>query len=341
MMAERDGSEDGVEKVLSAAFEMRRPTTYPSFNPESMPHAGPAKDTHVSIAVCCTVCVNIYNFKPFTIAFLSERETSFTCSLTLFDAPVVDLHRGKWGPNHGNRKGSLSKPKLTKGYERICLVKGLLHVTWHVDNDDDIDRGIVKRHGVEDIRIVAHVEINLVPNEIVRVQVYDILLCHEKGGLPSSKEPGVYGAQWEDSLDIREGPKSSIDRAKGGGGKMRLLTHNMLSCNIKGVANGFPLRLEAEKWVEKEVELNADFLRHIFPKIEWKALAGAARAVGYCELPEEADAAMLDSEDFLRRFHHALLEIHVEEGALFCPETGRRFSITKGIPNMLLREDEV
>ncbi|RRT48138.1 hypothetical protein B296_00035062 [Ensete ventricosum] len=51
MMAERDGSEDGVEKVLSAAFEMRRPTTYPSFNPESMPHAGPAKDTHKRKAI--------------------------------------------------------------------------------------------------------------------------------------------------------------------------------------------------------------------------------------------------------------------------------------------------
>ncbi|RRT75607.1 hypothetical protein B296_00019447 [Ensete ventricosum] len=157
--------------------------------------------------------------------------------------------------------------------------------------------------------------------------------------------PAVRGydvvATWARCFPYLKGPKSSIDRAEGGGGKMRLLTHNMLSCNIKGVANGFPLRLEAEKWVEKEVELNADFLRHIFPKIEWKALSGAARAVGYCELPEEADAAMLDSEDFLRRFHHALLEIHVEEGALFCPETGRRFPITKGIPNMLLHEDEV
>ncbi|XP_010916870.1 multifunctional methyltransferase subunit TRM112 homolog A [Elaeis guineensis] len=122
---------------------------------------------------------------------------------------------------------------------------------------------------------------------------------------------------------------------------MRLLTHNMLSCNIKGVSNGFPLRLEAEKWVEKEVELNADFLRGIFPKIEWKALAGAARAIGYDQLPDEADASMLDSDDFLRRFHHALLELHVEEGALVCPETGRRFPINKGIPNMLLHEDEV
>jgi multifunctional methyltransferase subunit TRM112 len=122
---------------------------------------------------------------------------------------------------------------------------------------------------------------------------------------------------------------------------MRLLTHNMLSCNIKGVTSGFPLKLEAEKWVTKEVELNADFLRSVFPKIEWPALAAAAKAFGYSELPDQADASMLSSDDFLRRFHHALLELHVEEGVLVCPETGRKFPINKGIPNMLLHEDEI
>ncbi|XP_068642995.1 multifunctional methyltransferase subunit TRM112 homolog A-like [Aristolochia californica] len=122
---------------------------------------------------------------------------------------------------------------------------------------------------------------------------------------------------------------------------MRLLTHNMLSCNIKGVSNGFPLRLEVEKFIEKEVEFNADFLRNIFPKIEWKALADAAKTLGYAELPEEAEPSMLDSDDFLKKFHHALLELHVDEGALICPETGRKFPVNKGIPNMLLHEDEV
>lgn len=122
---------------------------------------------------------------------------------------------------------------------------------------------------------------------------------------------------------------------------MRLLTHNMLSSNVKGVVNGFPLRLEASTWVEKEVDFNADFLRSIFPKIDWPALFGASQTVGYVALPESADASMLESEDFLKKFHHALLEIHVEEGALVCPETGRRFPINKGIPNMLLNEDEV
>lgn len=33
-------------------------------------------------------------------------------------------------------------------------------------------------------------------------------------------------------------------------------------------------------------------------------------------------------------------QLHVEEGQLICPESGRRFPIQKGIPNMLLNEDE-
>ncbi|XP_057729951.1 multifunctional methyltransferase subunit TRM112 homolog A-like [Arachis stenosperma] len=122
---------------------------------------------------------------------------------------------------------------------------------------------------------------------------------------------------------------------------MRLLTHNMLSSNIKGVEKGFPLRIEAEKVVEKPVEMNADFLRKMFEKVEWKAFLEASRSMGYTQLPEEVDSGMLESDEFLSRFHHALLELHLEEGALVCPETGRRFPVNKGIPNMLLHEDEV
>jgi len=122
---------------------------------------------------------------------------------------------------------------------------------------------------------------------------------------------------------------------------MRLFTHNMLSSNIKGVTNGFPLRIEVEKVVEKEVEFNADFLRNMFPKMEWKALVDAAGSLGFAELPEKAEPSMLESEEFLRKFHHALLELHLEEGTLLCPETGRKFPVNKGIPNMLLHEDEV
>lgn len=116
----------------------------------------------------------------------------------------------------------------------------------------------------------------------------------------------------------------------------------MLSSNIKGVTNGFPLRIEVEKAIEKQVDFNPDFLKNMFPKIDWKALLDASRTMGYAELPDETpDSSMLDSDEFLRKFHHALLELHLEEGALVCPETGRKFPVNKGIPNMLLHEDEV
>lgn len=37
---------------------------------------------------------------------------------------------------------------------------------------------------------------------------------------------------------------------------MKLLTHNMLACTIKGVKNGFPLKIEAEEVVEREADFD-------------------------------------------------------------------------------------
>ncbi|KAF6140596.1 hypothetical protein GIB67_013889 [Kingdonia uniflora] len=115
----------------------------------------------------------------------------------------------------------------------------------------------------------------------------------------------------------------------------------MLSCNIKNITTRFPLLLQVDKSTTKPVDFNPDFIKNVFPKLEYKALLDASRSMGYTELPEEADASMLDNEDFLKKLHHALLELHLEEGALICPETGRKFPVNKGVPNMLLNEDEV
>eukprot|EP00240_Pyramimonas_obovata_P012186 CAMPEP_0118935162 /NCGR_PEP_ID=MMETSP1169-20130426/15040_1 /TAXON_ID=36882 /ORGANISM="Pyramimonas obovata, Strain CCMP722" /LENGTH=115 /DNA_ID=CAMNT_0006878155 /DNA_START=201 /DNA_END=548 /DNA_ORIENTATION=+ len=114
----------------------------------------------------------------------------------------------------------------------------------------------------------------------------------------------------------------------------------MLACNIKGVKSGFPLKIEAETVEVKEAELNPEFLQRMYPKLEWKAFVDAAVSLNVTGLPDEVTPALLEDEEFLKKFHHALLEIHVEEGALICPETGRRFPVQKGIPNMLLNEDE-
>lgn len=61
---------------------------------------------------------------------------------------------------------------------------------------------------------------------------------------------------------------------------MKLLTHNMLQCHIKGVQNGYPLKIEAEKVEVREMDYEPDFLRHIFPRIQWDALREGAAAMG-------------------------------------------------------------
>ena len=67
------------------------------------------------------------------------------------------------------------------------------------------------------------------------------------------------------------------------------------------------------------------------------ALRGAARAVAI-DLPEVYDG---DDADLLRKVHEALCDVHVIEGCLVCPKSGRRFPINNGIPNLLLHEDEL
>jgi multifunctional methyltransferase subunit TRM112 len=55
----------------------------------------------------------------------------------------------------------------------------------------------------------------------------------------------------------------------------------------------------------------------------------------------EVTEAHLEDHDFLKKLHHIMLEVRVVEGNLVCPESGRKFPISKGVPNMLLRADEL
>ena len=41
-----------------------------------------------------------------------------------------------------------------------------------------------------------------------------------------------------------------------------------------------------------------------------------------------------EDDDFLQAMHNLLLDIHVIDGFLICPETGRRFPIAERIPDM-------
>jgi len=58
--------------------------------------------------------------------------------------------------------------------------------------------------------------------------------------------------------------------------------------------------------------------------------------LGLAGLPETVSPELLEDETFLKALHHVLLEVHVEEGALICPESGHRFPIKCACPTLNL-----
>ena len=126
---------------------------------------------------------------------------------------------------------------------------------------------------------------------------------------------------------------------------MRLVTHNMLRCNAKGVENGYPLLIEATGVAVVESEFDAAAVSSLLGKLNFGALKSAAENLSMSECLGGAEAplpeALLESGEFLRAVHRLLFEVHVLEGMLVCPESGRKFPIREGIPNMLLHEDEI
>ncbi|XP_022199623.1 multifunctional methyltransferase subunit TRM112-like protein [Nilaparvata lugens] len=124
---------------------------------------------------------------------------------------------------------------------------------------------------------------------------------------------------------------------------MKLLTHNFLTSRcLKGVSVGYPLKIVAKDVKVSETDFNMDFVSRMIPKLDWRTLWTAADELGHVgELPQALIEDYENNEDFLKKVHHVLLEIDVINGDLVCPESGRKFPITSGIPNMLLNEDEV
>ncbi|KAF8326633.1 uncharacterized protein EI90DRAFT_3146497 [Cantharellus anzutake] len=125
---------------------------------------------------------------------------------------------------------------------------------------------------------------------------------------------------------------------------VRLITHNLLACHVKGCessSNNFPLEFKDVRVEIRETDFNPEFLQGFMPKIEWDALVSASRQLGDTSLPENLPAPEAQTEEFLKALHRVLMETHVEEGAMICPNCGHEYRISNGIPNMLLTEHEI
>lgn len=128
---------------------------------------------------------------------------------------------------------------------------------------------------------------------------------------------------------------------------MRLITHNLLKCNARGLepSQGYPLRIDAERTEIIPAEYNEELVKNVIGKIDFPALRSAAANLSIGDAIHTMESfdveAIQANEAFLKELHHLLFEVHVQDGVLTCPTTARKFPVKDGIPNMLLHEDEV
>ena len=154
-----------------------------------------------------------------------------------------------------------------------------------------------------------------------------------------------------------------------------MLQHNtlILITTTKRTENGYPLTIEVTTIkIEQSSSVDKEFLLNLLPKINYNALKLAVQQISssHCsnntttndsssslqndqttppllpELPEELDVSSqstLDNLDdtVLSNLYKVLFDVYVIEGQLVCPDTGRKFPVKDGIPNMILHEDEI
>jgi multifunctional methyltransferase subunit TRM112 len=121
---------------------------------------------------------------------------------------------------------------------------------------------------------------------------------------------------------------------------MRLLTHNFLKCVTKDCTgkDSFPLQLAATQ-VERDEE--CDFVLEAAQKLLSRVdLAALQSGVSQLGLMDQIDGDV-HVEGLVKTAFELLMGVHIIEGVMTCPNCARKYPINQGIPNMLLREDEV
>ena len=90
---------------------------------------------------------------------------------------------------------------------------------------------------------------------------------------------------------------------------------------------------------------NREVILKILPRLNYPAVVAANKELSanadnlYAELPETPPSETDDT--FLAALHKVLFDIHLVEGFLICPGSGRRFPVKDSIPTMILHEDEI
>jgi len=100
------------------------------------------------------------------------------------------------------------------------------------------------------------------------------------------------------------------------------------------VTSGYPLKIIPEKVEVLDSPCNREFIAELLSSINWAAFRSAAIELGIDTLPETLTAECAEDAAFIDAVHHILMDVHVIEGRLMCPESGQVFVVSNGIANM-------
>ena len=123
---------------------------------------------------------------------------------------------------------------------------------------------------------------------------------------------------------------------------MRILTQNILRCNVKSCSDKDNwLRLVIDKSEIVPAEFNAQTIKELLKKLNYPILLQTASDLNEKSLPPVLEDPFFEDESFLRKIHNILFQFHVIEGQLVCSECKRVYPIKNGIPNLLLDKHEI
>ena len=126
---------------------------------------------------------------------------------------------------------------------------------------------------------------------------------------------------------------------------MKLSTHNLLVCNKKTCINNeknYPLIIKASKVNTVKSDFDEEKTKVFFDKMDKKALNEVCKDLNISKFDlEKMTEEQMKDKNVLEYLHNILFEVEVEEGNLVCANCGREYMIKRGIPDMVLKDDEI
>ena len=126
---------------------------------------------------------------------------------------------------------------------------------------------------------------------------------------------------------------------------MKLSTHNLLVCNKNTCINNeknYPLIIKASKVNTVKSAFDEEKTKLFVDKINKKALNEGCKDLNISKFDlEKIKEEQMQDKNVLEYVHNILFEVEIEEGNLVCANCGREYMIKRGIPDMVLKDDEI